>query len=440
MCAMLGCALLAVATAPPALARTARGPASSERPGLPLAHAAQLIRAVPIDAGTTTSASGPTLSSSVATTAAPSTTSAPTTTAAPPPVVATTTASSTVTVPPAPGPTPSAAGPSAAVGPAPAASPGPSADTPTGATGPAASVPSSVTGPDDGTLFATGPTLAGGASAPASARRSGGTQAPARARRPTTRSAAAAAAAAASAAGVALPPLPFNGVLALTDPFASMADSVLGYFRIPLFLLPIYQAAGDEYGVPWQVLAAINEIETDYGHDLGVSSAGALGWMQFMPTTWMLYGVDATASGVADPYNPADAIFAAARLLRDAGARKHLADAIFAYNHSSAYVDSVLLRAQLIEDYPASLIDALTALSIGDTPVHNGDVRSVDYGPAPRKPVAVARAARRSRGVAQEDSPAPAAAADAVTTPGLADPRGPRRTHRQRGHLAGVRR
>ena len=54
-------------------------------------------------------------------------------------------------------------------------------------------------------------------------------------------------------------------------------------FRIPPFLLSIYQAAGIQYGIRWEVLAAINEIETDYGRNLNVSSAGAMGWMQFMP-------------------------------------------------------------------------------------------------------------------------------------------------------------
>ena len=87
-------------------------------------------------------------------------------------------------------------------------------------------------------------------------------------------------------------------------------------FRIPPFLLPIYQAAGIEYGVRWEVLAAINEIETDYGRNLNVSSAGALGWMQFMPATWKTYGVDANRDGSKDPYNPVDAIFAAARYLQ----------------------------------------------------------------------------------------------------------------------------
>ncbi len=75
-------------------------------------------------------------------------------------------------------------------------------------------------------------------------------------------------------------------------------DFFIDDFQIPPFLLPIYQAAGIEYDVPWQVLAAINWIETDYGRDLSVSSAGAVGWMQFLPSTWKRYGVDATGFGV----------------------------------------------------------------------------------------------------------------------------------------------
>jgi len=140
-------------------------------------------------------------------------------------------------------------------------------------------------------------------------------------------------------------------------------------FRIPPFLLPIYQAAGIEYDVPWQVLAAINEIETDYGRNLSVSSAGAVGWMQFLPSTWKRYGVDATGSGYADPYNPVDAIFAAARYLHAAGASKNLAHAIFAYNHAGWYVQSVLLRAQLIGGMPQALLGALSGLVEGHFPV-----------------------------------------------------------------------
>ncbi len=143
------------------------------------------------------------------------------------------------------------------------------------------------------------------------------------------------------------------------------------FYRIPLFLLPIYQAAAAEYRVPWQVLAAINEVETDYGTDLAVSSAGALGWMQFMPETWRQYGVDALGSGYADPDNPIDAIFAAARYLRAAGARADLRGAILAYNHSEEYAQSVLLRARLIAALPARPITALTDLADAVEPVEH---------------------------------------------------------------------
>ena len=142
-------------------------------------------------------------------------------------------------------------------------------------------------------------------------------------------------------------------------------------FRIPPFLLPIYQAAGIQYGIRWEVLAAINEIETDYGRNLNVSSAGALGWMQFMPATWDMYGVDANGDGEKDPFNPVDAIFAAARYLRAAGADKDLYRAIFAYNHADWYVESVLMRARVIGGLPADLVGSLTGLTQGRFPVQS---------------------------------------------------------------------
>src|ERR1035437_6869324 len=137
----------------------------------------------------------------------------------------------------------------------------------------------------------------------------------------------------------------------------SLHDSFPIYsFRIPPFLLPIYQAAGIQYDVPWQVLAAINEIETDYGRNLSVSSAGARGRMEFLPSTWKSWGVDANGDGVADPYNPVDAIFTAARYLHAAGASQNLSSAIYAYHHANWYVQSVLLRAKLIGGIPNALI------------------------------------------------------------------------------------
>ncbi|HTD07385.1 MAG TPA: lytic murein transglycosylase, partial [Solirubrobacteraceae bacterium] len=141
-------------------------------------------------------------------------------------------------------------------------------------------------------------------------------------------------------------------------------------FQIPPFLLPIFQAAGTAYGIPWQVLAAINEVETDYGRDLSVSSAGAEGWMQFLPSEWAQYGVDANGDGYKDPYNPADAIFAAARYLRAAGGETNIKAAVYSYNHSQEYVESVMLRAQLLGGTPSELIGAITGLTEARFPVY----------------------------------------------------------------------
>src|SRR6185312_10021817 len=106
--------------------------------------------------------------------------------------------------------------------------------------------------------------------------------------------------------------------------------------------------AGKRYDVPWRVLAAINQVETDYGRNLSVSSAGAIGWMQFMPATWRQWGLDADHDGQANPYSPVDAIFTAARYLQAGGASHDLAGAIFAYNHADWYVAEVLARARLL--------------------------------------------------------------------------------------------
>jgi Transglycosylase SLT domain len=151
---------------------------------------------------------------------------------------------------------------------------------------------------------------------------------------------------------------------------SGVPNFIIRKFRVPPFLLPIYQAAGIEYGVRWEVLAAINEIETDYGRNLNVSSAGAVGWMQFIPSTWRMYGTDANEDGRKDPYNPVDAIFAAARYLSAAGYEDDVRRSIFAYNHADWYVDSVLLRARLIAGVPADLVGSLTGLTEGRFPVY----------------------------------------------------------------------
>jgi hypothetical protein len=142
-------------------------------------------------------------------------------------------------------------------------------------------------------------------------------------------------------------------------------NPVIDAFEIPPFLLPIYQSCGTEYGIPWQVLASINKIETAFGTNLNVSSAGAMGWMQFIPSSWAAYGVDANEDGRKDPYNPVDAICAAARYLRAAGAQEDLRRAIFAYNHADWYVDEVMLGAQQYGKLPDALVGSLTGLTEG---------------------------------------------------------------------------
>ncbi len=116
----------------------------------------------------------------------------------------------------------------------------------------------------------------------------------------------------------------------------------------PTDLLPIYKAASDRYGLGPKgpgILASINLIETDFGRNTNYSSAGAMGWMQFMPSTWASYAVDGDADGKADPYNPWDAIFAAASYLKASNAPADWYGAIYSYNHADWYVAEVLAKA-----------------------------------------------------------------------------------------------
>src|SRR5207302_117347 len=112
----------------------------------------------------------------------------------------------------------------------------------------------------------------------------------------------------------------------------------------------LWKGAGAAYGVPWQVLAAINEVESNFGRNMGPSSAGAIGWMQFMPSTWERWGLDANGDGVADPWSAEDAIYAAARYLAASGGQNDISRAVFSYNHAQWYVDEVLGLAKLFHD------------------------------------------------------------------------------------------
>jgi membrane-bound lytic murein transglycosylase B len=143
------------------------------------------------------------------------------------------------------------------------------------------------------------------------------------------------------------------GALAIPSPSAAFAipslpASACSTSGVPAILIPMYQRAAAAYGLGPQgpaILAGINEIETAFGTNTNVSSAGALGWMQFMPATWDAYGVDANDDGVADPYDPEDAIYAAANYLSASGMPADTYGAIFAYNHADWYVSEVLANA-----------------------------------------------------------------------------------------------
>jgi Transglycosylase SLT domain len=110
-------------------------------------------------------------------------------------------------------------------------------------------------------------------------------------------------------------------------------------------LVTWYREAEADFGVPWQVLAAINLVETGMGRIRGTSVAGAQGPMQFLPETW-------TAYGEGDVNDPRQAIRGAARYLAVSGAPGDLAGAIWNYNHSDRYVRAVQRYADLIVEHP----------------------------------------------------------------------------------------
>jgi murein DD-endopeptidase MepM/ murein hydrolase activator NlpD len=131
----------------------------------------------------------------------------------------------------------------------------------------------------------------------------------------------------------------------------------------PAQLRGIWQSAGAAYGIPWSVLAAINKVESNFGRNMGPSSAGAIGWMQFMPDTWLRWGADYSGDGVADPWNAKDAVFSAARYLAAAGGANDVSRGVFSYNHAQWYVDEVLSLARLLSN-DSSLSFSLDELQV----------------------------------------------------------------------------
>ncbi len=132
--------------------------------------------------------------------------------------------------------------------------------------------------------------------------------------------------------------------------------STLALADIPPAYLALYMGAAPTCpGLPWGVLAGIGKVESDHGrsHAPGVHSganfAGAEGPMQFEPATFAQYAVDGDHDGKLDVYDPADAIHSAAAMLcadgAASGTQAGIRQAVFAYNHSGAYVTDVLAWA-----------------------------------------------------------------------------------------------
>ena len=152
----------------------------------------------------------------------------------------------------------------------------------------------------------------------------------------------------------------------------------------------LYREAERRYGVEWEYLAAINLVETRFGRIEGTSVAGAQGPMQFIPTTWDIYG------GGGDVHDPRDAILAAGRLLRANGFADNPAGALYRYNNHSAYVRGVTLHAEIMQRHPR------TFLGYHQWPVYYLTRRGsvwLPEGYAERRPVPVAayRASRDDR-------------------------------------------
>ncbi|MFP5345487.1 MAG: lytic murein transglycosylase, partial [Actinomycetes bacterium] len=115
---------------------------------------------------------------------------------------------------------------------------------------------------------------------------------------------------------------------------------------VPADYRALYQrAAGRCPGMRWTLLAAVGQVESGHGRNNGPSSAGAVGPMQFLPATFASYGADGDGDGVADPWNPADAVPTAADYLCEGGGggdESGVRRALFRYNHAQWYVDLVL--------------------------------------------------------------------------------------------------
>jgi cell wall-associated NlpC family hydrolase len=177
------------------------------------------------------------------------------------------------------------------------------------------------------------------------------------------------------AAAAALLLLPVLVIGAATGGIQVSNPSQTATAEIPIEYLDLYEQAGVAFGIPWQLLAGIGKVECDHGQSPdpacsqeGVTnSAGAGGPMQFLAATWASYGLDADVDGRADRWDPVDAVFSAANYLRASGAPDNIPAAVYAYNHSQAYVNEVLGWANLYQEQAAATDTTTTGADTGST-------------------------------------------------------------------------
>ena len=176
--------------------------------------------------------------------------------------------------------------------------------------------------------------------------------------------------------GATLLLLPALALAAVSGGINLTTPSQTAVAAIPPDYLLLYQEAGLGFDVPWPILAGIGKVECDHGRNPdpacwkhgAENAAGAGGPMQFLATTWQQYGLAANGSGTGRPdrWNPADAIVSAANFLKQNGAPDNIEQAVFAYDHSQAYVQQVLAWANLYAStYNANPTAAANATGAG---------------------------------------------------------------------------
>jgi hypothetical protein len=198
----------------------------------------------------------------------------------------------------------------------------------------------------------------------------------------------------------------FAAIFGLQPVTAGRQPSALARAEIPHAYLRLYTEAGARYGIdPW-ILAAIGWIETQHGRSTapgvrsGVNAYGCCaGPMQFnirngSPSTWDSFGVDGNHDGRRSPYDPADAIPAAAKYLRATGAPGDYRTALFAYNHAEWYVAQVFTKAATYRGAPraggdlaidpAKVRELLGNPRIVLTPVQRADLQAGGIDPPDR--------------------------------------------------------